>query len=77
MLANRSTPVLTTADDASMPIHQLGQEIDILIVDIHRSRSLALDKQRIFLLDLGPCSGSLARRFLGIGRSTGKGHACL
>lgn len=60
-----------------MPVYQLGQQIDVFIVDIHWARSLAFDKQRIFLLDFGPCSGALARRFLGIGRSTGKGHACL
>ena len=52
MLAGRMATGLATADDASVSIGQLAQQVEILVVDVHGTRSDAIDEDRVFLGNL-------------------------
>ena len=48
VLADGCTACLAAADDATVAINQLLQQFDVLIIDVHRTRTLAVNEQRIF-----------------------------
>ncbi len=72
MLADRSATVLAAADDSAVPIDQFGQEVHILVIHVHRTRSLAVDEERILLFDLCASTRTLARSSFIKGRTWGK-----
>ncbi|MFN9913329.1 MAG: hypothetical protein ACK53L_12135, partial [Pirellulaceae bacterium] len=53
----------------------LSQQVNILVVDVHRAWTLAIDVQRIFLLNFGPGTGAFPWSSLRIRRTAGDGHA--
>ena len=52
VLANRHAAALTPADDLSVAVDQLFEQLDVLIIDEHRARSHAIDPNRVLLLRL-------------------------
>jgi hypothetical protein len=50
VLAGRRTTRLAAPYNATVPIDQLLQQLDVLVVDIHRTWTLAVDENRILLL---------------------------
>lgn len=57
MLAGRMAARLAAADDASVPIRELAQQIEVLVVDVHRPRLDAVDADRVLLGDLDRTTG--------------------
>ena len=49
MLTDGRATGLATADDATVAIDQFLQEVNVLVIDIHRTWALAIDEQRILL----------------------------
>ena len=49
VLAGGGATALATANDLALPIGQFGQQVEILVVDVHRTRTFAIDKNRILL----------------------------
>jgi len=41
------TTGLSPANDPAMPIRELGQKVEIFVVDVHRARSPAIDVNRV------------------------------
>jgi len=74
VLAYRHAAALSPADNLAMAIDQLFQQFDVLIINEHRTRTLAVDPNRVLLLGfelwLGPLAGL---GVFGI-ESRGKGH---
>ena len=60
VLANGGTTGLATADDFALTTGQFLEKFDVFIVDEHRSRSLAVDRQRILFLSANLRLGTLA-----------------
>ena len=58
VLTDRRTTGLASSHNLAMTIDQFLEQLQILIVDIHRSRSFAIDENRVLLLGsnlvLGP-----------------------
>lgn len=52
VLADCSTAVLASSNNSAVTIDQLGQQVDIFVVDVHWIWTLAINKQRVFSLDL-------------------------
>jgi len=75
VLAYSSTTILPAANNSAMTVDKLCQEFDILVVNVHRARTLAFDKKRILLFDLSPGASSLAGSFFRIERATTERHA--
>jgi hypothetical protein len=63
VLARCRAARLATTDDPTVPIHKLAQEFDVLVVNVHRTWTLAVHEKRISLLDLGLHARSLASEF--------------
>ncbi len=55
VLADGRAAALPPADDLALTVDELLQQFEILVIDVHRARTLALDEQGILLLaaDLG------------------------
>ena len=53
MLGNGGTAGLAAADDLAMPVDQLLQQLDILVIHVHGTRPLPIDRQGIFLFGAG------------------------
>ena len=51
MLAGGATTGLSTANDSAVPIGEFTQQIEILVVHVEWSGTLAVDKQRVLFLD--------------------------
>jgi hypothetical protein len=49
MLAGGGATALASANDLALAVRQLREQLQILIVDIHRPGPLAVDKYRVFL----------------------------
>lgn len=50
MLADRRATALAAADDLTVAIDQFGQQFDVLVVDVHRTGTMTIDKNRVFSL---------------------------
>ena len=50
MLARRGATAFAATDDFALPIGELAEQIEILVVDVHRTRTFAVDENRILLL---------------------------
>src|SRR5688572_5603638 len=63
VLADRRAAGLAAAHDLAVAVNHLLEQLDVLVIDEHRTRPLAIDEQRVLLLDLDPRLG-LAAGFL-------------
>lgn len=65
VLAGRSATAFAAADDLSLPAGELAEQLQVLIVNVHRSRASAVDEDWIFLLGaaghFGPFFGRRTR----------------
>ncbi len=50
VLADSRATAFTTANDLSVAVDQLGQQFNVLVIDVHRTRAMAIDKNRVFSL---------------------------
>lgn len=70
MLTDRGATGLSPADDFAVTIHQLLEQLEVLVIDVHRARPLAINEQRILLdrfgLGLGLALGPIHRPTIGI-----------
>lgn len=64
VLADGGAAALATAEELALPARQLGKQFDVLVVDVHRARSGAIDENRVFSLRAGADFGSLFGRRL-------------
>ncbi len=53
MLADGGATALAPSDDLPLAIRQLLQQVQVLVIDIHRTRSLPVDENRVLLLATG------------------------
>lgn len=60
MLAGCRASAFPTSDDSSLSVDHLFQKFDVLVIDIHRTRSLTVDENRVFLTGAGTDSRSLS-----------------
>jgi hypothetical protein len=59
VLARGLATGLAAADDAAVAIGELAEQIEILVIDVHRTRTFAIDANRILLGDLLHAAGRL------------------
>jgi hypothetical protein len=50
MLADGRAAALPPADDLALTVDELLEQLEILVVDVHRTRTLSLDKEGVLLL---------------------------
>lgn len=48
MLTDRRATCLPTTENAAVTVNQFFQEVHVFVIDIHRTRTLAVYKQRVF-----------------------------
>ena len=60
MLARCGAASLATTNDLGLTVHHLPKQVEVFVIDVHGSRPNAINKDRVFLLDLGLGLGSLA-----------------
>ncbi len=53
MLARCVATCLTTADNSAMAVGQLAEQIEIFVIDEHRTRTDTIDADRVFLGEFG------------------------
>jgi len=53
---------LATTDNLSVPIGQLAEQVEILVIDKHGTRADAIDANGVFLGDLGIVATTTLRR---------------
>jgi hypothetical protein len=68
MLARGLAAGLPAADDAAVAVGELAQQIEILVIHEHRTRTFAIDANGILLGDLLHAAGRLALKH-NLGRS--------
>lgn len=71
VLARRCAPGFPTTDNLGLPIDYLAEQIEVLVIDEHRPRPHAVNKDRVFPLNLRLRLGSLPGR---LGKSLLAGH---
>ena len=64
MLAGGGATAFAAPDDSTLAGHHFLQQLEILVIDVHRPRTLAIDEDRIVLFGAGagssPFAGSAA-----------------
>lgn len=73
VLARSRATRFATGNNATVAIYQFREQLDVLVIDVHWARPLAIDQQWILFLDLDLHPRTLARNSLTIGRTTAKG----
>lgn len=73
VLAGCRATGFAAGNDTPVSIDQLGQQLHILVVNVHWTRTLAIYEQRILFLDLHLHPRAFARNSLTIGGTTAKG----
>jgi hypothetical protein len=63
VLADRRATRLASSNDPAMTIDQFLKQLDVFVVDIHRTRTLTIDVKWIFTNGSGFCFGLAPRRF--------------
>ena len=71
MLARGGATTLATREKFALPVHHLPEQIEILVVNIHRTGTNAVDENRILLLCLDLRLGLSLR---GLCAGAGRGH---
>ena len=69
MLTGSRAAALASAKNLALPVDELAQQLEVLVIDIHRTRTGTVDEDRIFPLHLRTGLGLLLGelRKLGIG----------
>lgn len=60
MLARCSAAGLATTNDLGLTVHHLPKQVEVFVIDVHGPRPNSINKDWVFLLDLGLGLGSLA-----------------
>src|SRR6056297_373584 len=60
MLAGCGTTALAAAYDATLAVNHLLEQLDVFVIDVHRPRAVAIDKDRIFLFGARANSAAFA-----------------
>jgi len=50
VLTDSRATTLAATDDLPVAIDQLGEQLDVLVIDVHRPGTVAIDEDRVFAL---------------------------
>ena len=61
MLAGRGAATLAATYNPTLPVDHFLQQFDVFVIDVHGSRSVTIDENRVFFLGAGANSRTFSR----------------